>query len=149
MATRCTAQTAKKTPCKAWAVRSSDPPRCAAHGGGKQIGAPAGNKNAEKHGFYAAPDKPLATIEDVIADLFAKQATISAYIDANISDIGVEALTGLLTLHAQTSSRLGKLLRDKHALSGDAADGISGALAQALAELGTELGGDFVGGDLL
>ncbi len=35
-------------------------------------------------------------------------------------------------------SRLGRLLRDRRALSGDAADGISDAIAKALDELGSE-----------
>jgi len=150
MATRCTATTNRGTDCKAWAVRNSDPPRCAAHGGGQPIGAPTGNDNARTHGFYAhgptsTPARELSSIEDIIADLANKQAHLSAYIDAYIGDMEIEDLKGLLALHAQTASRLGKLLRDKRALSGDAADGISGALAQALAELGTELGADLIG----
>ena len=40
--------------CKAWAVRGSDPPLCAVHAGlNKGAGAPKGNKNALKHGFYS------------------------------------------------------------------------------------------------
>jgi hypothetical protein len=35
---------------------------------------------------------------------------------------------------------IARLLRDKRALSGKAADGISGAIAQALDEMGTEYG---------
>jgi hypothetical protein len=52
----------------------------------------------------------------------------------------VSELTHLLRIHGQNASRLGRLLRDRRALSGDAADGISGAVAQALDELSNELG---------
>ena len=60
--TPCTATTSAGFPCRAWAVRGSDPPRCAPHrrspsggGGGRwRIGAPDDNTNALKHGVYAA-----------------------------------------------------------------------------------------------
>ena len=51
---RCTATTNLGKPCRSWAVHGTDPPRCVAHGGGSgKHGAPRGNKNAVKHGFYA------------------------------------------------------------------------------------------------
>jgi len=53
---RCTAVRADGDPCRAWAVRGTDPPRCAAHGGtDAPIGAPPGNVNALQHGAYADP----------------------------------------------------------------------------------------------
>lgn len=139
---RCTATTAKGQPCQAWAVPGSNPPLCAAHGGATKLpGAPQGNKNALKHGFYAHYDAPGVGIDTIIADLAAKQAALSAYLDAHLTDPDpdIAALSGLFQLHAQTASRLGRLLRDQRALSGAAADGISGAIAQALDELATEL----------
>jgi len=45
---RCGAKTRKGTPCKAPAMANG---RCRMHGG-KSPGAPKGNKNALKHGFY-------------------------------------------------------------------------------------------------
>jgi hypothetical protein len=48
--TRCTATTASGKPCKAWAIRDSDPPRCAPHAGLAK--AQKGNQNAVKHGYY-------------------------------------------------------------------------------------------------
>ncbi|MGD8245648.1 MAG: hypothetical protein PVI63_10695 [Anaerolineae bacterium] len=51
---RCEAVQADGAPCRAWAVRGSEPARCGVHGGtSAQIGAPPGNRNALKHGFYA------------------------------------------------------------------------------------------------
>lgn len=117
------------------------------------MGAPPGNTNALKHGAYArrsvsAATCEIRTIEDVIADLAHKQAALSAYIDfvvspaiqGELSALTIGDLVSLLRLHGQNASRLGRLLRDRRALSGEAADGISGAIAQALDELSTELG---------
>lgn len=140
---RCTATCADGSPCCAWAVRGSDPPLCAAHGGGrKPVGAPHGNQNALKHGYYADPDLPPdCTIDDVIDTLYQRQLQLDDYIDQIWeSDITVAQVTHLLRIHGQNASRLGRLLRDRRALSGDAADGISGAVAQALDELSSELG---------
>ena len=143
MKRKCEATTAKGQPCRAWAVQDSSPPRCAAHGGtGKQPGAPAGNKNAKTHGLYAQSDTPCLTISDIILDLSDKQQALSDYIDAQLSstDADIEKLSGLFSIHAQTASRLGRLLRDRRALSGEATDGLAGAVAQALDEIGTEMG---------
>ncbi len=81
-------------------------------------------------------------IDEIIADLAAKQQRLSAYLDDLLdSDQATPAeVARLLALHAQTASRLGRLLRDRRALSGEAADGIAGAIAQALDELSSELG---------
>ena len=147
MPQRCTATTARKTRCKAWAVPGTDPPRCAAHGGStKRPGAPPGNRNALKHGFYAQPTHPLTSIVDIIADLAAKQIALSNHIDDLLSTTddlpNMVDLVKLFSLHGQNASRLGRLLRDQRALSGAASDGIAGAIAQALDELSTELGTD-------
>lgn len=141
--TRCTAITAAGSPCKNWAVHRSQPPRCSAHGGGSRpVGAPPNNANARTHGLYAA--KPgIRTIADVIDDLAQTQAILSALIEEHIEgEPDLDALVTLLRLHGQNASRLGRLLRDQRALSGEAADGIAGAIAQALDELGSELGVD-------
>lgn len=46
---RCGARTRKGTPCQAPAMANG---RCRMHGG-KSTGAPKGNKNAWKHGYYS------------------------------------------------------------------------------------------------
>ena len=144
---RCTALTASGIRCKAWAMKATSPPLCAAHGGSKKRpGAPRGNRNALKHGFYATPTRPLTSIADIIADLAEKQETLSNHIDTILSTADNDDLPNMIdlvklfALHGQNASRLGRLLRDQRALSGDAADGIAGAIAQALDELSTELG---------
>ena len=151
MKTHCTATNKDRTPCRAWAVRGSDPPRCSAHGGGRApVGAPSGNHNARTHGFYVDEVAPLPeqddipdSIAEVIHDLAVKQARLSKIINGKPNSSDIHVLARLLQLHAQTASRLGRLLRDQRALSGEAADGISAAIAQALDELSTELDTDF------
>ncbi len=140
---RCTATCADGSPCRAWAVRGTDPPRCAAHGGASRpVGAPPGNQNALKHGYYAAhDDSEDCSIDVVIDSLFHRQLQLDEYIDRIWqSDVTIEQVTHLLRIHGQNASRLGRLLRDRRALSGDAADCISGAIGLALDELSTELG---------
>ena len=63
--------------CRAWAVRDSSPPLCAAHGGRKG-GAPPGNQNALTHGFYASTLTPYELADlDVIGQL-AGDTTLDA-----------------------------------------------------------------------
>lgn len=116
---------------------NTNPPRCASHGGTKNPpGAPHGNTNAKTHGFYAATITPT-TIEGVIEDLAEKQAALSEYLATNLQDpeIDLATLVTIFTIHAQNASRLGRLLSQQHALSGDMADGLAGAIGQALDEL--------------
>lgn len=50
---RCASKTESGEPCRAWAIHGSDPPICATHAKLTGGGAPKGNQNALKHGFYA------------------------------------------------------------------------------------------------
>ena len=147
---RCSASRADGSPCRAWAVHGTAPPRCAPHGGGSaSVGAPTGNQNALKHGFYVprACEERLQdippdqwSIDTIILDVCIKQARLSRYIELNRADLSAKQLARFLQLHGRNASRLGRLLRDRRALCGDAADGISAAIAQALDELHDELG---------
>jgi hypothetical protein len=126
MASRpCTAICAGGSPCEAWAVRGSDPALCVAHGGGRwPVGAPAGNTNALRHGYYTGPELPEdCTIDAIIDMLYHKQIALDDFIDQilSIGQPAVEELAHLLKIHGQNASRLGRLLRDRRALSGDAA----------------------------
>jgi hypothetical protein len=143
---RCTATRADGNPCNAWAVRGTDPPRCGAHRSAADWGAPAGNQNATKHGYYAElPEEcpaGLPAIVHIIDLLYQRQLQLDDYIEQVQEAATLSELTHLLRIYGQNASRLGRLLRDRRALSGDAADGISGAIAAALDELSTELGTD-------
>jgi hypothetical protein len=123
-------------------MSDTNPPVCANHGGSsRRSGPPIGNRNARKHGFYLpTSQRPPYTIGEIICDLSGKQRLLSNHIDELVQTADLAGLITLFKLHAQTSSRLGRLLRDQRALSGQASDGIAGAIAQALDELGTELG---------
>jgi len=106
-------------------------------------GAQPGNKNARRHNFYGAPSRKIETIDDVIADMRERQQQISALISQAMMNEGhtsTEDLVKLFAIHGQGASRLGRLLRDQRALSGQSADGLSAAIAAALDELSTELG---------
>ena len=122
-------------------MRGSDPPVCAAHAG--RCGAQPGNRNARTHGAYARPSGQhnLTTIEGVVQDLAERQARLTEFLERALAEGGdVIEVARVFALHGQNASRLGRLLRDQRALSGGSADGLLGAIAQALDELSTELG---------
>jgi hypothetical protein len=52
---RCGALTRSSGPCRAPAVKGKL--RCRKHGGAVGVGAPKGNRNARKHGLYAAMEQ--------------------------------------------------------------------------------------------
>jgi hypothetical protein len=133
---RCSATTKAGAQCKAFAIRDSDPPLCAIHAGRAIGGAPPGNRNAVTHGFYAATN-----ISDVILDLASKQAQLSALIDACFTQLDprtIPDLARLLALHGQNASRIGRLLRDRQALSSETTDELTDAIHAALDELGEQ-----------
>ena len=138
----CRAQTRHGLPCRAWAMRGSKPPRCAAHRA--PAAAAAGETAAPATCFYS--DDPTAiTIDAAIAGLADKMRRLDDLIargdEASRSTWPPdEALLQLYNLYTQASSRLSRLLRDRRALSGEAADGIAAAIAQTLDELSTEWG---------
>ena len=125
-------------PCRAWAIRGTD--RCAAHSG--RCGAPPGNRNAQKHGWYAQPARPIEGIDDAVEDLQRRLTQVAALMDETDDP---EFLLDVFKLYAQGTSRYGRLLRDQRALSGESADSLLEALSQAVDEIGTELGIDLGG----
>jgi hypothetical protein len=134
---RCSATCANGKPCRAWALRGSEPALCAAHSG--KVGAPPGNKNAQTHGFYSRPARQVESLDDVIQGLQEKLGHLLAMMDETDDP---EQLMRAFALYGQGASRLGRLLRDQQALSGKAADDILDALAKALEAVRTELGVD-------
>jgi len=132
---RCTQRTQSGRPCNAWAVRGSDPPACSAH--------------ARKwQGFYACAleSKELAdlaayggdlSLDDEIACARVAVRRVLAALGAPGDETGLAAseLARLAGLAFQGTRTVSRLLRDQRALSGDAADGINGAIGAALDEL--------------
>jgi hypothetical protein len=154
---RCTATRANGKACRGWAQWDSDPPRCAAHRTGACGAVRTGPRAPAPIDREPADSEPIS-IGSVIEDLGRKQLALSKYIDSYIDQVtgqkpaeeddkeaapvgpDLGAIAHLFALHGLNASRLGRLLRDQRALSGAASDGITGAIAQALDELSTELG---------
>lgn len=86
--------------------------------------------------------RPAATIEEVIADALRRLQQLGGYIDAHQDELSTTELARLLSVHGENAARLGRLLRDAHALSGAAADGLLDAVGKALDEIATQLGID-------
>lgn len=142
MPERCTGTTANGTPCKRWATPGSDPPRCAAHptvGEPAAAGAPKGNQNAVKHGYYKSPAEPPRTIEDIFTGLAARQAQIEDYLNTNLHDLDGKDLACIVALYAQNASRLSRILRDKRQMGGST-DELEKAISRVLGELADEWG---------
>jgi hypothetical protein len=132
---RCTATKADGSACRAWAIRGSDPPRCAAHSG--RVGAPPGNQNARTHGGYSQPAQPVESLEDAIKGLEVQLSSVLEYV-GQCGD--GEAMIRAAGLYGQLVSRYGRLLRDQRALSGESADSLLDVIGKALDEISTELG---------
>lgn len=112
-------------PCSEWAVKGRDV--CIRHGG----------LRAGEGGLAATPGELL---DELVVMLVEKQAQFHAMLDrGDLPSEQAMRLFGLLSLNA---ARVGRLLRDQRALSGEAADGIASAISQALNELSIEMGNE-------
>lgn len=142
MPTYCTGTTANGTPCRRWATPGSDPPRCAAHptvGEPAPAGAPRGNQNAVKHGYYRSPAEPPRTVEDIFTGLADRQAQLEQYLNVNLHDLEGEDVIRLIALYAQNASRLSRILRDKRQMGGST-DELEQAISRVLGDLADEWG---------
>ena len=132
MSRKCTASRKDGFPCQGWALRESDPPLCAAH----SRPVPPLEKRPDS---TTLPDMAVQ-----IVDLDGKIRQLSRYIDRQVSageeELAAHDYTAYLSLYGQLLSRLGRLMRDNRAITGEAADGIAGAIGRALDELGSEWG---------
>ncbi len=144
---QCQAQTKRGTRCRAWAIRGTE--RCSAHSQrNKGAGAPKHNQNAVKHGFYGRflTDEEIVdlititekSIDDELALVRVTLQRLLSYLSD--PDVTAEDATKIAPMVFTGARTVAQLLRSNRALSGDAADGIAGAIAQALDEIGTELG---------
>jgi hypothetical protein len=139
---RCTGTTSSGRPCAAWAVRGSQLPLCSAHGGAaQQQDAPA-----FYHGAFSAPELAglpqlarAAALDEEIAAARVVLRRLLLYLRDH-PDLDAATLARLAPLAFRGTLTVARLLRDQRALSGEAADGIAGAIGQALDELGSEWG---------
>lgn len=136
---QCKATTRKGTRCRRPAQADSDFCSLPQHGGrGLSPGAPAGNRNAQRHGFYAK----LFTADE-ITDLAAVAAAEG--LDDEIALLRVRirrAATGGAELNAisRACGRLTQMLKAQQVLSGETMDRFQTAMSEVLAELTEELG---------
>lgn len=142
---KCSHSTASGRPCKAWAIRDTDPPTCSAHQG--RSGAPAGNQNARSHGFYSRVIE-----EHELADLIALGDNISLDDEIALCRVAIRRLAASLQAETQDddaptnlekiaslmfagSRTVARLLRDKRVISGEAAATLAAAFSTALDEI--------------
>ena len=149
MSQQCTATT-KRGPCLAWAIVGTDPPLCPAHAGIKRRSGPArANQNARKSGFYSR-----ALEEQELADLVVLGDDSSLTDEIAATRVAMRRVLAALgtdkaTLEPQFAAQIfegartvARLLRDRRAISGDAADTLLGAIGEALDQLNTLWGTD-------
>ena len=139
---KCTGKKKDETPCRAWAVRGSDPPLCGAHGGGAaRPGPPAGNENALKHGAYSL--LPGGDLDERIVELHHKIGRLSVYIDKQLEEEKADdTLQGLLDTYGRLVSRVGRLERDRQFVTGGDVDVLDRDLDEVLGIVSEILGMD-------
>ena len=140
---QCKATTKRGTRCKRLAKAGSD--FCGLHNGsGRRPGAPPGNQNARKHGFYSRiyTEEDLADIASVAAaaDLSDEIALLRVFI-RRVALEGVETMEApeLLSAISRACGRLTQMLKARRQISGEAADDFQQALAEVLDGLAEEL----------
>jgi hypothetical protein len=140
MNTICTAITHDGWPCRNWAVRDSDPPRCGAHRGGRRPpGAPRGNRNALVHGRCLRTRSMPGTVDALLDDLASHHAFLQAFVAAGRARssplVPVAALGRLLILYCRSTTLVSRALGDAGTLSPPAVARLTAAWEQALGEL--------------
>jgi ABC-type transporter Mla subunit MlaD len=83
----------------------------------------------------------VETLDGVIAELEERMRQLGDYIDRSVAQADNTAdVVKLFALYGQSASRMGRLLRDRRALSDEAADSLSSLVGRLLDEVSTELG---------
>jgi hypothetical protein len=158
---RCSQTTRQGEPCRAWAVRDTDPPLCSAHADRDAgAGPPPGNQNRRTHGLYAKPitDEELARIAagagtptldvELLCARIALSRVMDLLIDGRTCGPGAADLTPgdyvkLTNLAFQGTRTIARLLRDNHALAqSTGGDALSHAIDETLDALSEEWGID-------
>jgi len=129
---RCEATRKDGQPCRAWAVRGSDPPRCAAHRG---RAAPQVGRRARPGGEVAGQ-----SLDPTIAELARRLDQVCAYIDEHMAELDHSAYARLAALQGTLSARLGQLMRERRELAGGVDEELIRAIYGALDELSAEWG---------
>jgi hypothetical protein len=151
MSTRCSATTTAGAPCRAWAVRGADPPLCSTHSGRTVgAGAPVGNVNAVKHGFFrrklshqdladlVANLNNIDIIDDEVAINRVLLSKLLNFMQENEDDL--EIIVRIAPLILRTTAGIANLLRARRAISHESANSLLDALGTALDEISNEWG---------
>jgi hypothetical protein len=141
---KCSATTRRGTPCRRWATRSSNPPRCPAH-----AACPAKGEAETAPGFYLTALTPQEldhflrpgdlTLDEEISLARACLLRVAEALKANGS-LTPEQRIRLASLIFRGASTIARLLRERQAVSGEPGDSLSSAIGQALGEVARELG---------
>lgn len=130
--------------CRAWAKRGQD--LCASHSRSIKVGAPEGNQNAIKHGFYSvAPSVPargttqagnveirtVPTLDDEIALLASRRDAVDQWMMARLEAGEPVEVLKYLALIGQIGSRIARMLKTRDTLGGSG-DIIEGLFSEAL-----------------
>jgi len=119
--------------CRAWAKRGQT--LCASHSRSVKVGAPRGNTNAVKHGFYGVGGsveiRDVPTLDDEIALLASRRDAVDRWMMARLAaDDEVDVLK-YLALIGQIGSRIARMLKTRDALGGSG-DVIEGLFSEVL-----------------
>lgn len=145
----CTATTTAGRPCQAWAIRDSEPPRCPAHARMDRSGTTREQRSEEISVYQRLlSDQEVVdllaydgndTLGDEIAINRIMLRRLLIYLQ-QADNISIPEVVKIAALVFRGTRAVTALLRDEKALSGEAADGIAGAIGRALDELSVELG---------
>jgi hypothetical protein len=109
-------------------------------------GAPPGNLNALKHGFYSRGFRKMdiddldAMLEDGLdSEINMLRVSTRRLLELTQDNADVDTGIRLLTVLGTTSTRLANLLRAQSLLGGDRQDDLYNQITQALDELNQEL----------
>lgn len=153
---RCIATCIDGRACRAWAVRDSDPPLCASHGGRPAgVAADAAPQHPESSSPAASAveqDRPAPDLEEVALlvnlalddgledEVAASRVAVQRVMEELREELSPAEFARLAGLVFRGSDTIARLLRAQRELSGDGADGMAGAISEALDGLGDEWG---------
>ena len=98
------------------------------------------SESPETHSDRISKDSLLEIITYITQDLLNKHIALSSFIDNHFDELPLPALSHLLALHAQTATRLGRLLRDQRVMAPELSDVKNQAIDYALDELSNIFG---------
>jgi hypothetical protein len=155
---RCTASRIDGESCRAWAVRGSEPPLCNVHGGAGEASdkveseasdalvSTSAKNDAARRERKGADLEEVATLVSLALDdgledeVAASRIAVQRVMEELREELSPAEFARLAGLVFRGSDTIARLLRAQRELSGDSAEGIAGAIAEALDALGDEWG---------